>query len=508
MSRLVKITLLLCTLCLLASCRKDHYNVGNVHGVNANGEVLLPLASGDYSLKDLMQRFQIDSLIVCNASGDMTYEYYYERFGAVSGDRLLRFKDWDYQEHFVIENLPGGWSHPIDTVVSVSQTITFETDHIRVMSADVKSGRFDISLASNVGGLVEVVVTSPNLRDADGHELSFTFHPQMGSAGLDFEGMHYQTEEANTLQLDYAFHIVVDHLVVSEVTIDAHVSTSDLALSEMQGFVDPYASRDRIDTIFSLFPDNMSGDIKVDDALLTVRERNTFDLSARLDVDTALVWGEHIAPYSIFSPMPLAINLPPRDSYYEVYRQPLSGWLDTHMSHAFAASSFTVNSDGESDMVTIYDTCNIDVRVDVSIPFSFNVNNLSYRDTVNMHLDQLEMPDLIEELTLEVTFNSTLPFELGGKFMLYDSKTERITDVLLDEPVLISPSYDGQPSTSSVEMVITDDRVANALQSDRIILCFDLDTDMHDVSLNANQSLRFFAKARVKYDGVIELDNQ
>ena len=48
MSRLVKITLLLCTLCLLASCRKDHYNLGNVHGVNVNGELLLPLASMPY----------------------------------------------------------------------------------------------------------------------------------------------------------------------------------------------------------------------------------------------------------------------------------------------------------------------------------------------------------------------------------------------------------------------------------------------------------------------------
>ncbi len=504
--RFSKIALFL-VVCLLASCQKDHYNLGNVHGVNANGEVLLPLASGDYSIDDLMQRFQIDSLIECNSSGDMVYEYYYERFGAVCGDTLLRFKDWNYHEQFVIENLQGGWSHPVDTVVSMSQTILFETDHIHVMSAAVKSGRFDINLTANVGGLSEVVVTSPNLRDADGHELRFTFHPQMGPAGFSFEGMNYETDEANTLQLDYEFHLVVNHLQVPEVAIDAYVSTTGLALSEMRGFVDPYESRDRIDTTFSLFPGNMSGEIKVDDALITLRELNTFGLSARLEVDTALVWGEHIPPYSIFSPMPVRIDLPPQDAYCEVYHQPVSGWIDTHMGHALASSTFTVNSDGVSDMVTIYDTCNIDIRVDVSIPFSFNVNNLKYMDTVNMHLDEIEMPELIEELALEITFNSTLPFELGGKFMLYDSKTERVTDVLLDEPVLIAPSYDGQPSTSSVEMVITDDRVEHALQSDRIILCFDLDTDMHDVSLNANQSLSFFAKARVKYDGVVEPDN-
>jgi len=158
--------------CLIASCKKSHYDVGNVQGVNAEGEVLLPLASGSYSLMDLMQRFQLDSLIDCNASGDMTYAYFYERFGAVRGEDLLRFKDWEYEEHFVVEN-SGGSSQPLDTVVSVSQVITFEADHIRVVSATIKSGSFHMSLTSNVGSFGEVLVTSPDIMDADGHDKRF-----------------------------------------------------------------------------------------------------------------------------------------------------------------------------------------------------------------------------------------------------------------------------------------------------------------------------------------------
>lgn len=490
---------------LLASCKKDHYNLSHVQGVNAEGEALLPLASGSYTLQDLMQRFQIDSLIDCGASGDMTYNYYYEHFGAVSGESLLRFKDWNYVEHFAIENpYQSGLPHPVDTVLGVTQPVTFEADHIHVLAATLKSGRLEFNLESNVNQLGEVVVTSSDIKDTEGNDLYYVYYPDSGENGLDLSGMNYATDEPNVLNINYEFHVVLGQLMVPEIEIDAHVSATDLAFSEMTGYVDTYASDSRIDTVFSLFPDNMSGSIEVEDALITLRERNSFSMAAQLAIDTALVWGESIAPYSIFSPLPLTIDLPSHPNFTEVFRQPVSGWVDMHLGHALSSSVFTVNPDGMDDLITVYDTCSIDVRVDVAIPFSFNVNGLRYIDTVNMKLNEIEMPELVEKLTLEIEFQSTLPFELGGKFMLYDSETEHVTDILLDEASLIAASYDGQAMRSDVTIEITDDRVQNALRSDRIILCFDLDTDAHDVSLNAQQGLRFFSKAKVQYNGVVE----
>ncbi len=504
-----KILLVTLSLALLfASCKKDHYNVSNVHGVSAEGEVLLPLAKGSYTLQDLIQRFQIDTLIDCNASGEMTYDYYYEHFGAVNGESLLRFKDWNYVEYFSIE-IPyhDGLPHQVDTVVGVTQPVTFEADHIHAIAATLKSGRLEFSLVSNVDNLGEVVVTSTDITDTEGNTLYFVYHPEEGQTGLDLSGMLYHTEEPNVLNLDYAFHLMASEVSAPVIEIDAYVEASDLAFSEMTGYVDTYASSSRIDTIFSLFPDNVSGSIEVEDALITLRERNSFSMASQLEIDTAQVWGETIQPYSIFTPLPLMIDLPPHPSFTEMFHQPVSGWIDLHSAHAFSSSVFTVNPTGSNQLVTISDTCRIDVRVDVSIPFSFNVSGLRYLDTVNMKLNEVEMPELVEKLTLDITFQSTLPIELSGKFMLYDSETERITDVLLDETSLIAASYDGQAHETNVVVEITDDRVQNALSSDRIILCFDLDTDAHDVSLNGNQGLQFFAKAKVKYKGVIENEN-
>ena len=503
------IALFLCLFaCLLASCKKGHYDIGHVHGVDADGEVLLPLASGSYSLESLLHRFQIDSIIEFDALGDMTYDYSYEQCGAVKGSDLLQFKDWSYQEHFVIENNSQNGALPFDTIITLSQVITFEADHIRVMSAMIKSGLFNMSMTSNVGSFGAVLVTTSDIKDANGNDLSFTYQPQMGMTSFNFEGMRYQTYESNTLHLDYEFHLVVPVLHVPVVEIDVNVSTTDLAFREMHGYVDPYASRNSFDTVFSLFPDNVSGNLEVKNAQITVSERNTFGMAAHLTVDTALVWGVSVSPYDLFAPMPLGIDIPPSPEFIEVHSQPVSGWVDAHHGHILASSLFSVNSNGMNDLVTVTDSCNIDVKVDVSIPFSFNVDKMSYVDTVDMKLDEIELPEMIEELAIEIEFNSTLPLELRGRFMLFDSETGQVTDVLLDDATMIAASYYGQVSTSKVGIAITEDRLQNALRSDRIILCFDLDTDAHDVSLNAKQGLDFFAKARVKYNGIVEFESR
>jgi hypothetical protein len=90
---------------------------------------------------------------------------------------------------------------------------------------------------------------------------------------------------------------------------------------------------------------------------------------------------------------------------------------------------------------------------------------------------------------------------------MYNSETEMITDTLLSDSRLIQASFDGHPTTTTVSVDITEARVEHVLHSDRIIMVYELDTDAHDVKLNANQKLDLFTKAKVKYNGVVEPGN-
>lgn len=493
---------------LFAACKKEHYDVSNVNGINAEGEVLLPIASKSITMMDMMERFQMDSVISCSDDGSLSFDYFYENYGVISGEKLLRFNDLKYEGHFEVSNpyvsiLPSFE----DTTLVFQHTLEFEADHISVIEALMKSGRIEFNVASNVGVLRRVILSTPDIKDADGNDFVMDFYLNSDSFGFDLEGLHYKTDVANSLKINFEVECSYVHVLDSQLYVDFSIEGRDLAFSEMSGFVEPYDSRNRIDTTFNLFPNNLSGVLEVNDVKLRLSERNTFALDARLTVDTALIMGEGLPAYSILDPLPLVVELPEQHVFSEVYNSTLSGKINPCGGSAIASSLFRVNTSGIEDVITMSDTCNLDVRVDISLPFSFKISEVQYLDTVNLNLAELELPDFIENLTLELAFTSTLPVNLRSQFYMYDSELEVITDTLVDEDKLIEASFDGQPTHTTVNIEITEERIGKVLHSDRIIMLYGLDTDAHDVKLNANQKLELFVKAKAKYNGMVELEN-
>lgn len=493
--------------CLLASCKKDHYDVTNVHGVNAEGELLLPLAHKSFTMYDMMERFQIDSLINVTETGDMSFNDYYEHYNALNGDKLLRFKDLSFTEYYSFENPYLNEEPPLDdTMLSFEKTIVFNADKVHVLEAMMKSGRLDFSMTSNVGSLRRVILSSTDIKNADGSDFVLDMPVQSNTFGFDLEGLHYVTDTANTLTFNYVFYTVFHATNEPELFLDINIQGRDLAMRWMRGFVDTYSDRNGIDTVFNMFPDNLGGMMDVQDVVLRIGERNSFPFGAHIVVDTAMVIGEGIAPYSIFDPMPLSVALPPQMGFSEVYCQNLHGKVDVGGGRTVAAFDFIVNSDGHTEMVEVADTCDIDVRVDVEMPFSFAIEDVHYLDTVNMRLSELDMPDMIKSVLLELTFTSTFPLNLKGAFYMYDSESETITDTLVGEERLICASFDGQPVVTTMSIDINEERIDRVLRSDRIIMLYNLDTDAHNVRLNARQKLDLFVKAKVQYKGDVELD--
>ncbi len=502
-----RITLFLCVLvCLLASCKKSHYDVTNVHGINAQGEVLLPIGSKTLTIMDMMERFQIDSLITCADDGGLSLDYYYESLGVLSGEEILRFKDLHFEEHYSMEN-PHLEVPSLDTVLDFERIIEFQAEHIEVFDAKIKSGQFDFTITSNIGVLQRVTLSSPDIMDAAGNDFVMDFYPQEGHFGFNLEGLHCHTEIANSLTFSYKLYCTYVATTDPDLYVDFKLDGVDVAFSEMTGYLEPYESRNRLDTTFVLFPHNLSGTLDVRDVMLRVSERNTFGVNARLIVDTALIACEGVSPYSVFDPMPLVVELPARNAFSEVFSQTLSGEIAPKGGEVKTSSLFIVNTSGVEDQITVYDSSNLDVRVDVSLPFSFVVNDVHYLDTVNLDLSEIELPDLIEQLTLELTFNSTLPVDLIGQFYLYDSEHDMITDTLVSEGKLIEASFDGRPTYSTLSLDITEERIEKVMHSDRIIMRYVLDTEAHNVKLNADQRLSLFVKAKAKYNTVVEFND-
>ena len=489
---------------LVVSCKKDHYDVGNVHGVNAEGEMVLPIGSGSFTVTELMQQFNIDSMITCSENGVLAYGIHFEDLGVVNGENLLRFNDLEYHERFSVENLiPIVLPQAIDTMFHFEQTIVFESDNIHVMEAEMKSGHFDFDVNTNVGLLRRLVIHSSDITDDGGHALELDFDLNSNDIQFDLDGLHYETDTANTLQLGYDVYVRLQSLPAQELFFEVDVKGSELAIKEMSGFVDSYESRNVLDTTMNLFPGNASGSLQVQGARMRLFERNTFDLEARLDVDTAWLIADDDAPYPVFGPQPVSVDIPSQTSFGQVFERSLSGKISANETGLYTTSSFIVNPSGMSDMVFVSDTCVIDVMIDAEIPFAFTVNDVRFVDTTNLNL-KIDAPEQIEKLTLELTFISTIPLGLNAQFFAYDSETGQITEALVAEDRLINASYDGRPVTTDVTLEITGEKVEHVNHSNRLISIYEIDTDAHDVCLKGLQQLSLFVKARVKYKGTVE----
>lgn len=505
MMRIHRIALLLGLFaCLFASCKKDHFDVNNVHGVNAEGEILLPIGSGSFTVSELMQQFNIDSMITCSEDGILTYGFHFEDLGVVDGDSMLRFKDLEYNERFSFENpFPIILPQAFDTMFHFEHTIVFESDNIHVVEAEMETGHFDFDVKSNVGLLQRLVIHSSDITDEGGRDLELDFDLNSNDIQFDLDGMHYETDTANTLQLGYDVYVRLQSLPAQELFFEVDVKGSDLAIKEMSGFVDSYESRNVLDTTMNLFPGNASGSLQVQGARLKLYERNTFNLGARLDLDTAWIIVGDEAPYSIFGPQPVSVSVPPLSNFGQVFERSLGGKISANETGVYTVSNFIVNPSGMSNMVSVSDTSVIDVMIDAEIPFSFAMNDVRFVDTTDLNLN-FEAPDQIEKLTLELTFTSTVPLDFNAQFFTYDFEAGRITDTLVAKDKLICASYDGKPVTTELTLEVTGEIVEYLNHSSGLISIYEIDTDAHNVCLKGDQQLGVFIKARVKYNGVVE----
>lgn len=491
------------------SCKKDRFDVDNLHGVNAEGEMLLPVGSASFTVMELMQQFNLDSVISCSEDGNLSYAFRYEDYGVLNGEKLLKFKDLQHASRFVFTNpFPFVLPQAFDTVFRLEQKIVFESNNIQVVKAQMKSGHFDVNVKTNVGLLQRVVLHSANLKDANGHDLALDFDFASSEIQFDLDGLQYVTDTANTLDLCYDVYVSLQGSSDSELYFDIEVLGSDLALKEMKGIVDPYMIRSCIDTTVVLFPGNVSGALEVIGARVKIFERNTFNLDARLDLDTAWIITDGQPPFPIFGPETVELGIPSQNEFGQVFERTMNGKISANETGIYASNSLIVNPSGQTSMVSVADDCAIDVIFDTEIPFAFKVDDVCYSDTTQLDLSEIKKPEQIEKLTLELAITSTLPIDMNAQFFAYDSETGQITDTLVAEDRLIKASFDGQPETTEVTLVITGDKIETLTHSDGLISLYELDTEAKIAVLKAEQSVSVFMKAKVKYNGIVELKNE
>lgn len=494
----------------LCSCKKDHYDTSQVHGAQLEGEFLLPIINASYTIEDMLKRFQIDSVIVFEEGGGMYFEYDYTQADVLKGSDFMKFKNFVFEEKYSIENpYPFVIPQPVDTTVRLDYSVNLESEYVTVQSGKIRSGVLSFSVGSNVANIRSMIIRSDDLKQADGSPLEIITGPVSDSVVIDLAGLYFEAEETHVLNFSHELRVSIENTTVSEFIFDVHLASTEICVQEMSGWANIVRVRNRLDTVFAVFEDNVFGSLEVKGAEVSMSGRNGFGMDAGLQVDTAMFVYDFWETYDIFEPLPVEAVLPVSPAAYaEVLHRKLNAKVNLNSIGLCFASDVIFNPQGLQDLIQLSDSSTIDMIVNVDVPLKFCVDDVWYMDTLDFELSEVEIPEIIKEVTLEMTFHSTLPLNLNGKFYLYDSEHDVVTDTLIGDSNLISASFDGKPTTTNVSFTITEDRVENLFHSDRIFMMYEVDTDARDVALNANQKLEAIVKAKVKYDGVIETNNE
>ena len=492
-----------CAVLLLTSCSKN-YDFSSLDGAEMDGEIMLSLASASYTLPDLLKQFNVDTLFSFDEGGGMHFLFDYELENVVDGKDILCFKDMNVGKEFSIPNpFPVVLPEPIDTTLVFTQTVTLSSEHISVLMAEIRSGRFDFEISSNIPGINQLVISIPEIKDAYGNDLYLDYNLWSGQNSLNLAGLHYETDEKNTIHLVYEVSIRGQDFSMPELTFESSLNVTDFHVREMSGWVENYNSNSVLDTTFKLFSNKILGTAEAKAIKVRLSERNGFQLDARIRIDTALVWGESVCPYNVFSEMPVVFDIPSSTDYKEVFCEMVHGKLNMTSNNIYASGAFALNPNGMTDIVTVSDTSTIDVKVDVDIPCSFNVDYVICADTVEMNFDNVSLPEILDEISLDFDFLTDLPFNMRVSAYMFDSVHYVVLDTLVINQEL-KGSFDGSHVETEFIVKAEDESVDRILKSSHIILTFTLDTASQDAMLNERQNLYFNVKAAVKYNGNVE----
>lgn len=509
-------TALALTAMLLFSCNKNRFDFSELNSVEGSGQWKLPIGNAHVTLGQLMTQLGDNQFVSYDDDGNLMVSYHQTLNRVLKGSDFLSLGSFNFHTENTFPNPFPGYvlPDPIDTVFRFSQKIELSADSAGIESAIIKSGELTLTFVTNLGHVSDIVFSSSGIVESNGDSLVRHFNSVNGNT-VDLSGATFHLHDPvtgvadSTLTLNYAIYYQLTGIDDPEYTIESIIALNRLKIQELSGYIDSFTYEIDYDTSFSLPLNNIEGQVKLVGAEIKINERNTFEnLYATLLVDEAELYGGGATPFAIFGDDPYAIQIIPSVEFVNILpEESLDLQFDTRYDAVRVHGIVDFNPSHVENLVIIRDTSAIDLQIDAMIPMKFNVPGVYYLDTIELSMSDIQVPELLEKIQLDLQFDSEFPFNLNGQLYTLDPRTGRITDSLLTNPMHIEGSFDGAPVYSSVVIDVTHSRLDHLMKSGRLMMRFGVDTDEHDVWLNLDNGLGITIKADVIYGGTIEINN-
>lgn len=480
-----------------------------------------------------------NSVIHVYENGELYYVYVADTVkGIVSGEKLLtEIKDITVldtnvchvpaltipQEMYDIRALleSGGGVSPVpfsyefkmDTVLTIPDfpNVSFEVENFTIIRALMQKGLLDFCV--NVGGLNDEVtkcyftIESPNIIDESGTFSSIILNhdnlfknlagcavvPEHDSLCLNARMRvvipSVTFDQDNTTLSYFNEYMGALEAIGGEHVVDYNGLISNLAIESVEGIVNVPSIRyggvyDDIE-----FKINLEGDLQINKPNTFVKYLNTFNFGVEAAIDTMLLHSKGGTYTDVLKTDEITLTLESTPSYKDAdITGEIIDFIDVLGDYDRFAYAGEVRIDNE-DAISVHRDSHVDIATMMELKLGMKINELVYRDTLDMSMGDVTVKNLIEEFDFKFDLTNDLPFELVFQAYLIGNNGV-VTDSLFDETNnRIPSSYGGDPVSVTNIVKVTDERLDNVLHAKKMIYKVAVSTGGHDVVLKASDMI-------------------
>ena len=400
---------------------------------------------------------------------------------------------------------------PIELPLDDLFTIPFEYEGYEINFVKIKSGKIFLNISSNFTVLDEMSLMTDNIKLADGSSLEL-------SLNIDNDG--YQSIEIDLTDCEV---IPVDGSMVFSAYIKATYSSegfggvynfnmngglTDIHFKSIDGAIQEsvFLFEGNHELNFN-FP-NLYGDLKVATPEFSIKYVNSFGFSADALVDSLyLLDAENNKTSLVENWEQIEILLKSTGGFYDSITELDDAFideiniLDDYNSVVFKGNVVLGCDDVAPNMIA--DDSHIDVIADLLLPLEFDIQSLSYIDTLDFNLSlnnsedgSIHVENIFDELEFKFVFENALPVQIMPQ--MYVLEKGNVIDSLFNGSSLVHGCFDGTVVEDVLIVSVTDEKLINVQRADQLIMNINLSSLGNNVMISKDDyfKLRLGLKTR------------
>lgn len=429
----------------VASCEKNAFDFSRFNGVDSPSEWGVPLADATYSIESIVSRLGNNSILVVGEDNILTMVYNAEFDEIVKASSFFDFDDIHEEDDVVIT--PGrGTRHRDNTELSYTVTLEMSNPYFRLLSGVMESGDIHMVITHGFDGSGTLTVSSSEIFKPDGTPFSHVVDlaQNQNDIRLNLAGYVVRPHDDNEVDITVDFSTSAEVNLTEERVVHYKYTGSSLALREadlvqISRIAVPYEK----DMSVHIQNGSFGGDVIVYDPIINISVKNSFDKDGNCHLATTTFSGGG-NPDAALLPSPVDIQIPNSPDVFQASE------MSTITSIHFYTNYTNLHVDGEVTVEPTAETIHIDrnssisVRIATKIPLKINMNDISFRDTIQMNAIELPSADRIKDMTLQILFENDLPIDLETQ-IYFCNDDYVIVDSAFKNPHILQGAYSNAP---------------------------------------------------------------